>query len=126
MSTFDLLEERIRSRSARVCVLGQGYVGLSVACGAAQSGMTVVGIDLDAERIAALSNGSNVVPGVHDANFAEAFDTGRLTFDVDPSHIGSADVVLICVPTPLVDHRPELPAVESAASAPGDGAAVKR
>ena len=116
MSTFDLLEERIRSRSARVCVLGQGYVGLSVACGAAQSGMTVVGIDLDAERIAALSNGANVVPGVHDANFAEAFDTGRLTFDVDPSHIGSADVVLICVPTPLVDHRPDLRAVESAAA----------
>ncbi len=116
MSGFEPLEERIRRCSARVCVLGQGYVGLSVACGAALAGMDVTGIDLDAERIAALASGRNVVPGVADADFAEAFAAGRLAFETDESGIATADVVLICVPTPLVDHRPDLSAVEAAAA----------
>jgi nucleotide sugar dehydrogenase len=104
-------------REARVCVIGQGYVGLSVAAGAALAGMTVDGVDSDAARIAALAAGENVVPGVADATFSLATDTGRLSFKTDVSVAASADVVLICVPTPLVDHRPDLSAVESAAHA---------
>jgi UDP-N-acetyl-D-glucosamine dehydrogenase len=111
------LRRRILRREARVCVIGQGYVGLSVAAGAAIAGMPVDGVDSDGQRVAALAAGDNVVPGVADATFSMASDTGRLAFSTDFAVAATADVVLICVPTPLVDHRPDLSAVESAARA---------
>ncbi len=99
---------------ATVCVLGQGYVGLSIAISAALAGMTVRGVDLDAERVRGLSAGRLVVPGVGEPGFAMALDTGRLSFGTDPGAVAGADVVLVCVPTPLIDHRPDLSAIESA------------
>ena len=76
---------RLRSRTATVCVIGQGYVGLSVAAGAAEVGMTAYGVDRDQERIAGLHAGRNVVPGVDDALFASAVASGRLHFGNDLS-----------------------------------------
>ena len=109
-----LLRARIAGRSAAVTVIGQGYVGLSVAAGAAISGMTVSGVDLDPERVAALAAGRNVVPGVDDELFAEAVDTGRISFGTDASVAAGADVVLVCVPTPVAEHRPDLSFIEAA------------
>jgi UDP-N-acetyl-D-glucosamine dehydrogenase len=117
MRSTRTLHKRIDAGNVRVAVIGQGYVGLSVAAGAATAGMTVVGVDLDAERVAALSAGNNVVPGVDDATFSLALDTGRLRFDTDMTAAADADIVLLCVPTPLVDHRPDLRAVEGASRA---------
>jgi nucleotide sugar dehydrogenase len=111
------LRRKILRRQARVCVIGQGYVGLSVAAGAAIAGMPVDGVDSDGSRVAALAAGENVVPGVPEATFSMAADTGRLSFGADVAVAAAADVVLICVPTPLIDHRPDLTAVESAARA---------
>jgi UDP-N-acetyl-D-glucosamine dehydrogenase len=111
------LRRAIAGRTARVGVVGQGYVGLSVAAAAATAGMTVQGIDLDEERIALLSSGINAVPGVSDSAYLVARETGRLHFGTDPAACSGADVVLICVPTPLVDHRPDLRAVEGAGQA---------
>ncbi|MGH8894556.1 MAG: nucleotide sugar dehydrogenase [Actinomycetes bacterium] len=95
-------------------VIGQGYVGLSVAAGAALAGMAVDAVDVDAERIAGLADGRNVVPGVDDEVFLQAVDTGRLSFGTDATVAADADVVLICVPTPVVEHRPDLSYIESA------------
>jgi UDP-N-acetyl-D-glucosamine dehydrogenase len=111
------LRRRIGARDVRVVVVGQGYVGLSVAAGAATSGMQVHGVDTDPDRVAALSEGRNVVPGVADVTFSLALDTGRLAFTTDMSVVQRADVVLICVPTPVVDMRPDISAIESAACA---------
>jgi UDP-N-acetyl-D-glucosamine dehydrogenase len=111
------LAERIGKADATLCVIGQGYVGLSVAAGAAQAGMTVHGVDRDTDRIAGLSSGVNVVPGVDDIQFDLAYATGRLKFGTDVSVVADADVVLICVPTPVIDHRPDLSFVEGAGRA---------
>ena len=108
------LLDRIADRSARVAVVGQGYVGLSVAAAAARAGLRTHGIDLRAERIADLAAGRQVVAGVDDDLFAEAFATGNLTFSADQAPVGEADIVLICVPTPLIDSRPDLSAIEGA------------
>ena len=78
-----------------------------------------MGIDLDPERVASLSAGDQVVAGVDDELFAEAYATGRLTFSTDPAEVADSDVVLICVPTPLIDHRPDLAAIEGAGAAVG-------
>jgi UDP-N-acetyl-D-glucosamine dehydrogenase len=109
------LRRRIRRKEVRVVVVGQGYVGLSVAAGAATAGMEVHGVDSDPGRVAALASGRNVVPGVTDATYSLAADTGRLHFTTDVSVVAEADVVLICVPTPVVDQRPDLTAIETAA-----------
>ncbi len=111
------LLQRLHSRTATLCVIGQGYVGLSVAAGAAEVGMTAYGVDRDQERIAGLHAGRNVVPGVDDTLFAGAVATGRLHFGTDLAVARQADVVLICVPTPVVDHRPDMSFIEGAGRA---------
>ncbi|HAS11787.1 MAG TPA: nucleotide sugar dehydrogenase [Acidimicrobiaceae bacterium] len=116
----DHLCAAIADHTARVTVIGQGYVGLSVAAAAAAAGMHTTGVDLDAGRIESLSAGQQVVAGVDDELFAEAFTTGRMSFSTDPSVVAGSDVVLICVPTPLIDHRPDLAAVEGAGFAVGE------
>ncbi len=103
----------------RLVVVGQGYVGLSLAAAAATAGLTVTGLDVDAERIAGLRNGKPVVPGVADAVLHEGLATGRLRFATDPVVIADADVVAICVPTPVEEHRPDLSMVEAAGRAVG-------
>jgi UDP-N-acetyl-D-glucosamine dehydrogenase len=115
MKDTALLRRRILSRQATVAVVGQGYVGLSLACAAANSDFQVTGIDVDESRIGDLVEGVLSVPGVPEAEFRAALATGMLTFTSDPSAVGKADVVCICVPTPARDHVPDLSLVEAAA-----------
>jgi UDP-N-acetyl-D-glucosamine dehydrogenase len=108
--------DRLVSREARVAVVGQGYVGLTVAATAAEAGFWVTGIDVDAERVDRLSRGEACVPGVTPALFDAGIRSGRLQFSATPEPIADAEVVLICVPTPLRDHSPDLHFVEEAAA----------
>jgi UDP-N-acetyl-D-glucosamine dehydrogenase len=108
------LRSKIADHSLSVGVIGQGYVGLSVGMGAAVAGMTVQALDLDEARIDALQAGRNVVAGVADSTLALAMETGNLHFGTDPAVLGECDVVLICVPTPVTEHRPDVTAIESA------------
>lgn len=110
------LKRRIEARRVTVGVIGQGYVGLTVAASAAVAGMRVHGVDRDEDRVRSLASGRLTVPGVREATFALAAETGRLTFGTDVRVTRDADVVLICVPTPVVDHRPDLSYIEAAAT----------
>ncbi len=78
-------------------------------------GVRVGGVAVDAGRIEALSRGQLAVPGVDERQFEDGMASGLLTFSTDPSVIADADLVFICVPTPLHDHTPDLTYVESAA-----------
>ena len=108
------LRRRILARDARVAVVGQGYVGLSLACAAAEAGFAVTGIDVDPARVAALADGQLVVPGVDEGAFRRGVATGRLDFATGGQALAEADVVCICVPTPVRDHTPDLSFVEQA------------
>jgi UDP-N-acetyl-D-glucosamine dehydrogenase len=108
------LRRKIANHECTVCVIGQGYVGLSVAVGAAAEGMKVHALDVNEARIASLAAGDNVVAGVGDSTFELALETGNLHFGTDWSVISQADVVLICVPTPVTEHRPDVTAIEAA------------
>ena len=114
MRTTASLRRRILARDARVAVVGQGYVGLSRACAAAEAGFGVTGIDTDPARVAALSAGELCVPGVDEGAFARGVATGRLAFATGGQTLADADVVCICVPTPVRDHTPDLSYVEQA------------
>jgi UDP-N-acetyl-D-glucosamine dehydrogenase len=108
------LRRRLLARDARVAVVGQGYVGLSLAGAAAEAGFTVTGVDVDADRIAGLQAGELVVPGVDRDAFRRGLATGRLRFATGIEALADSEVVCICVPTPVRDHTPDLSYVEQA------------
>jgi len=114
MRSTRLLRRRLLARDARVVVVGQGYVGLSLAGAAAEAGFQVTGIDVDADRVDALAAGELVVPGVDEATFRRGAATGRLRFTADGDALAAGDVICICVPTPVRDHTPDLSYVEQA------------
>jgi UDP-N-acetyl-D-glucosamine dehydrogenase len=106
------LTSRIRSREAGICVLGLGYVGLPLMLGIADSGFPVYGLDSDAERVDGLRSGRSHITDITPSDL-EALSQAE--FSTDPSILGKADIVIICVPTPLTDHTPDLSLVQAAA-----------
>jgi len=112
-STSTLID-RIAGRTAKIVVVGQGYVGLPVAMRAAQVGYRdVVGFDVSDERVGSLQRGVSFVGDVSDDELREAIRGGyRATSD--PSDLAGFDVAVISVPTPLSDGAPDLTYIEAA------------
>jgi UDP-N-acetyl-D-glucosamine dehydrogenase len=108
------LRRRVLSRRANVAVVGQGYVGVSLACAASEAGFSVTGIDVDVDRVANLARGVLSVPGVDPSVFEAGVAAGNVTFTRDADAVADADIVLICVPTPVQDHTPDLSFVQQA------------
>ena len=95
------LEERLKSRSATVGVVGLGYVGLPLAVAFARAGFRVIGVDADPVRTALLAGGMSPVEDVPAALLAPLVESGRLAIHSSPDALGEADAIVICVPTPL-------------------------
>ena len=95
------LSARLRNRSARVSVIGQGYVGLPLAVELALAGFYVTGLDTDPDRIAALNAGYAHTPDVESRELAELVQGGHYAATADQAVLADSDVVIICVPTPL-------------------------
>ncbi len=99
----------------RVAIIGQGYVGLPLAVAAAEAGHTVVGIDVDAKKVALLNHGTSPVSDISDSSLTAVIASGNYQASNSFASVSTADVVCICVPTPLDDQgNPELSALESA------------
>jgi UDP-N-acetyl-D-glucosamine dehydrogenase len=96
----------------RVAIIGLGYVGLPLAIAFADAGVDVIGIDVDAAKVAALGEGRSHIEDVSDERLAAAL--ARCRFSTRMVDAREADAVLICVPTPLNANRePELGALLS-------------
>lgn len=93
--------EKIQQREARVVVIGLGYVGLPLAVEIGGAGFSVIGYDKSGERVAAVAQGVSYIKDVPDQALKELTRSGRLAATTDPSCLASADVAVICVPTPL-------------------------
>jgi len=102
----------LRDKTARVGVVGLGYVGLPMLVSAVRAGYRGIGIDLDEERIASLKAGRSYISDVSDEILADV--RRRLSVSTRAAALRQADVVLICVPTPLKDHEPDLGFIERA------------
>ncbi|MDP9145708.1 MAG: nucleotide sugar dehydrogenase, partial [Actinomycetota bacterium] len=85
------------------------------AAAAAAEGFRVTGIEIDADRTEALSHGDLVVPGVDEGLFRAAVGSGNLTFTATAKPVADAQLVFVCVPTPVRDGAPDLSHVEGAA-----------
>ncbi|YBV94277.1 nucleotide sugar dehydrogenase (plasmid) [Phyllobacteriaceae bacterium JZ32] len=105
LSAYDRLLERISTRTARVGVIGLGYVGLPLAIAVARAGFPVSGFDIDAEKVARLNGGHSYIEAVASAALAEKVADGRFRATADFAELANCDVIIICVPTPLTRHR---------------------
>lgn len=95
------LQEKIEKRTARLAVLGMGYVGLPLATVFAEAGYNVIGIDPAAEKINLLNDGVSYIPDIPTEQVQRLVEQGRLEATTDFAALAEADCVSICVPTPL-------------------------
>lgn len=109
----DQLLARLADRTAKVVVVGQGYVGLPVAMRASQVGFPVVGFEVSAERVKALQAGTSYVGDISNEELGAALAAGYLP-TTDPAALQGFDVAVISVPTPLNDGGPDLSFIEDA------------
>jgi UDP-N-acetyl-D-glucosamine dehydrogenase len=110
-----VLERKLRARSARIAVVGLGYAGLPMAVEFVRAGFTCVGLDVDASKVEQVSRGRSPVSNVSDAEIAALRADRHLEASTDPRVLDSADVAVICVPTPLTPSGgPDLRFVETA------------
>jgi UDP-N-acetyl-D-glucosamine dehydrogenase len=99
------LVERIQRRSARIGVIGQGYVGLPLALVFNEAGFQVIGFDLDAKKVESLMRGESYIKHIGPARVTTAVETGRFLATTDFDKLADCDAIFICVPTPLGRHR---------------------
>jgi UDP-N-acetyl-D-glucosamine dehydrogenase len=102
---LNTLKTKLETRKATAAVIGLGYVGLPLAMEIAAAGFKVIGIDLDATKIAALKQGKSYILDVPEKLIASTIHTGQFTPTSDFSALSQADTVSICVPTPLSKSR---------------------
>ena len=101
LSTAAELHSRISQRTAKLGVLGLGYVGLPLAVEFAKAGFDVTGIDLSHEKVDLFNQGQSYIKDVPDSTLAPLIKSGKLRATTDFSVIANLDSVDICVPTPL-------------------------
>ncbi|GAB1471020.1 nucleotide sugar dehydrogenase [Chloroflexota bacterium] len=101
MTTKEVLIKKLRDKSAKIAILGLGYVGLPLAVVFGEAGFNVTGVDPDKRKIDALKEGKSYIPDVHTDNVTALVKAGKLTATTDFSVLQEMDAVSICVPTPL-------------------------
>jgi UDP-N-acetyl-D-glucosamine dehydrogenase len=110
----DELRQRLAAKTARVAVVGLGYVGLPLAETFAWGGYPVIGFDIDADKIERLKRGESYIGHIDPERVAELNASGRFEPTDDPSRFVEADAIVICVPTPLGAARePDLSYIEA-------------
>ena len=112
LGSFHRLQKAIDDRSARVAVIGLGYVGLPLVELFADVGFPVIGFDVDIRKVEQLQAGESYIGHITSSRVAAMRDGGHFEATADFSRLTEADAILICVPTPLGPHRePDLSAV---------------
>lgn len=112
------LKTAVEERQAVVGVIGLGYVGLPVASSFAAAGFRVVGIDIHSDRVSRINDGCNPIegdePGLAEM-LAKVVESGRFRAYDSYEAVAKADIVLICVQTPVdADHKPRYEALKAA------------
>src|ERR1700737_2275834 len=97
----EVLEERISRRTARVGIVGLGYVGLPLAVEFAKAGFSVTGIDLNEDKVASLNRGESYIQDISADVLRPLVESKKLRATTDFSVIADLDTINIAVPTPL-------------------------
>jgi UDP-N-acetyl-D-glucosamine dehydrogenase len=99
----------MKSVISKIAVIGQGYVGLPLSLTAAEVGFQVVGVDSNSSKVERINSGISDIEDVSQIRLQKVLDSGNFKASSDYSCVSSANVILVCVPTPLnVLHLPDL------------------
>ncbi|KHO33689.1 nucleotide sugar dehydrogenase [Clostridium tetani] len=110
----DELIKKLENKTAKLGVVGLGYVGLPLAVEKAKAGYEVIGFDVQDEKVKMVNEGHNYIGDVVNSDLEEIVKNGKLRATTDFSFVGEVDVVAICVPTPLdLYKQPDLSYVEN-------------
>ena len=102
---LDDLLSKLAEKTARVGVIGLGYVGLPLAVTAASRGLNTTGFDIDQEKIVRLDRRDSYIEAVAPGDIGRLNDAGTFSWTTDFSQLADMDVIVICVPTPLSKNR---------------------
>jgi UDP-N-acetyl-D-glucosamine dehydrogenase len=106
--------DRIKNKKAIVGIVGMGYVGLPLGLAFAAKKINVLGFDLDERKITLLNKGKGYLKHISHEKIKKAVDSGYLKATSDFARLPEVDAILICVPTPLTEHRePDMSFVEN-------------
>ena len=107
---------KIENKTAVVGIIGLGYVGLPLALEFAKKGFRVVGFDLDERKSKFISEGKSYIKHIASERINEVVASGKFSATTDFSQLPSVDAIIICVPTPLDEHRePDMSFIVSSA-----------
>ena len=116
-NNLQVLEKKLSDKSARVGIVGLGYVGLPLALAFAEVGFRVLGFDIRQGNVDFINNGKSYIADVDDARLSSLVAKNVLEATVDQSRIGEVDAICICVPTPLTKTKdPDLSFVRKEAA----------
>lgn len=101
----EVLKSKCKNKTAKVGVVGLGYVGLPLAVEKAKVGFSVIGFDRNAMRVNQINCGENYIKDVKDEELKDLSTKKLVCATTDFSHLGEVDVIVICVPTPLTITR---------------------
>jgi UDP-N-acetyl-D-glucosamine dehydrogenase len=99
------LRERLVGRTATVGIVGMGYVGLPLAIAAERTGFTVIGFDIDQEKVAIINGGKSPIQNIAHDRVKAMVDSKKFHASANFDEMADCDAILICVPTPLSHHR---------------------
>lgn len=117
-SAFPQLRQKIETRTARVAIIGLGYVGLPLAVVFAEAGHRVIGVDLDQRKIDQLNRGESYIEDIPSERLRPLVTAGNLVATSDYAVLRDCDTASICVPTPLnKTGEPDVSYIISAADA---------
>ena len=106
--------------TTNIVVIGQGYVGLPLALAASAAGFSVTGVDSDSEKVSAINSGNSPIEDITNNEIQNLIKTGKYKISNSYDSNLSAEIFLICVPTPLdSNHQPDLSALISAIKSAG-------
>ena len=97
--------ENIRERKESIAVVGLGYVGLPLALTFAENDFTVIGIDIDQQKIKKLKNKESYLKHIKNSRISKTIETKKLIPTLDFSNVEKCMAIILCVPTPLNKNR---------------------
>lgn len=114
--TDQVWESAIEKRTARVGIMGLGYVGLPLMRTFCSAGFSCLGFDVDQSKVEKLNAGKSYIKHIPSSLIKEVVENKRFKASSDPASLKTCDAILICVPTPLSKTRdPDMTYVESTA-----------